>query len=210
MAHEHFENYRGADPVTRTIAIIQGHPDPHGEHFGHALANAYADGAESAGHTCEWIRVASLQFPLLQTKEDFDNGTPPDCIQRAQETIGRAQHLLILYPLWLGGMPAILKGFFEQVFRPDFITGQHAPIGSWKHSTLKGKSARVIVTMGMPAAAYRWYYRAHSLKSLERNVLGFCGISPVRDNMIGMVESENSAKRYRWLDRLHSFGAKGS
>jgi hypothetical protein len=27
--------------------------------------------------------------------------------------------------------------------------------------------------MGMPAAVYRWFYRAHSLKSLERNILGF-------------------------------------
>ena len=195
--------------MVRSIAIIQGHPDPHGDHFGHALASAYGEGAEKAGHHAHWIRVASLDFPLLQTKEDFENGTPPVSIQHAQEAIRDSQHLVILYPLWLGGMPAILKGFLEQVFRPAFVIGKNSSAGPWIHSNLKGKSARVVITMGMPAAAYRWYYRAHSLKSLERNVLGFCGISPVKDNLIGMVESESSAYRERWLEKMRDLGALG-
>lgn len=40
---------------------------------------------------------------------------------------------------------------------------------------LTSRSARVVVTMGMPAAIYRWYFQAHSIKSLERNILGFVG-----------------------------------
>jgi putative NADPH-quinone reductase len=196
--------------VARNIAIIQGHPDPHGNHFGHALAAAYAEGAEEAGHRVHWIRVASLGFPLLQTKEDFENGTPPASIQHAQEVIQHSQHLVILYPLWLGGMPAILKGFLEQVFRPAFVTGKASAAGRWNQSKLKGKSARVVITMGMPAAAYRWYYRAHSLKSLERNILGFCGISPVKDDLIGMVESESSAYRERWIEKMRLLGGKGT
>jgi putative NADPH-quinone reductase len=43
---------------------------------------------------------------------------------------------------------------------------------------LKGKSARIVVTMGMPTLFYRWYFRVHSLKNLERNILAFCGIRP--------------------------------
>ena len=45
---------------------------------------------------------------------------------------------------------------------------------------LTGRSARVVVTMGMPALVYRYYFRSHSVKNLERNILGFVGIAPIR------------------------------
>ena len=41
---------------------------------------------------------------------------------------------------------------------------------------LSDRSARVVVMMGMPAVINRWYFRAHSIKSLERNILGFVGM----------------------------------
>ncbi len=60
----------------RRIAIIQGHPAPRGHHFGHALADAYATGAEAAGREVKVIEVACLDFPLLRTKEDWENKPP--------------------------------------------------------------------------------------------------------------------------------------
>ena len=56
--------------------------------------------------------------------------------------------------------------------------------------------------MGMPGLVYRWYFRAHSLKSLERNILGFVGIKPVKETLIGAVETCGSAQRRKWLDKL--------
>ncbi len=41
--------------------------------------------------------------------------------------------------------------------------------------------------MGMPALVYRWYFRAHSVRSLERNILGFVGIAPVNETLIGLT-----------------------
>ena len=74
---------------------------------------------------------------------------------------------------------------------------------------LTGKSARIIITMGMPALIYRWYFGAHSLKSLERNILGLCGIKPVRESLIGMVDAKDGRKRIKWLDRIYELGRKG-
>jgi putative NADPH-quinone reductase len=186
------------------IAIIQGHPDPAGGHFGHALADAYAEAATAAGHEVRRIAIAQLDFPLLRTQPDWQDGAAPPEIRGAQDTVAWADHLLIVFPLWLGDMPALVKGFFEQLMRPGFAIAKSKGPGLWK-VLLKGKSARVVVTMGMPAFFYRVVYRAHSVKSLERNVLKFCGISPVRTTLIGTVEGRRGA-REDWLDRMRKYG----
>ncbi|MEX0707683.1 MAG: NAD(P)H-dependent oxidoreductase [Woeseia sp.] len=190
----------------RRIAIIQGHPDMADTHYCHALASVYGDAAAAAGHEVRNIQVAGKPFELVRSKHDWDSGPVPAEIQSAQQTIAWADHLLIVYPLWLGTMPAMLKGFFEQVLRPGYAV-DFGEDGRWR-KLLTGKSARIVITMGMPALAYRWFFRAHSLKSLERNILAFVGIKPVRSTLIGLVE-QSDARRNRWLKRLADLGRKG-
>ncbi len=189
-----------------TLVIVQGHPDPAGGHLCHALADAYAQGAEQAGHAVTRVEVARLEFPWLRTKEEFEKGPLPDVLRPAQAAIGQADHLVIVYPLWHGTLPAILKAFLEQVFRPGFafVIGERA----WRRP-LKGKGARIVVTMDMPVLFYRWYFGAHGLKSLERSILGFCGIGPIRESLFGMVEAARPARRARWLARMRRYGAAG-
>jgi putative NADPH-quinone reductase len=64
--------------------------------------------------------------------------------------------------------------------------------------------------MGMPGFFYRWYYRSHSLKSLERNILAFIGIAPVRSSMVGMVEGVSASVRKKWLQRARALGARAA
>ncbi|MDX1352476.1 MAG: NAD(P)H-dependent oxidoreductase [Thiomicrorhabdus sp.] len=194
--------------MSKRIVIILGHPDPTHGHLNHALANAYSSAAIEAGHEVKKIDVAKLHFSLLNSEEEFENQAPAYDIQQAQNEISWANHLVIIYPLWLGTMPAILKGFWEQVLRPGFaMTSGNR--NSWPQKRLKGKSARIIVTMGMPAFIYRWFYRAHSLKNLKRNILGFCGISPIRDTLIGSVENLTEKQTNRILEKMKFLGKQG-
>ena len=140
----------------------------------------------------------------MRTREDWETGEPPADIRAAQEAIAGAGHVVLFYPLWLGTMPALLKGFLEQVLRQSFAFG--GTPGQWNRG-LRGRSARIVVTMGMPAAVYRWYFGAHSLRSLERNVLGFCGIAPVRESLVGRVEG-SARGRERWLARMDALGRR--
>lgn len=197
-------------PRRQRILILQGHPDATQRHFNHALADAYANGAGRGGHEVRRVDVAALDFPLLRSKASWDGDTLPACLRPAQEAIAWAQHLVVLFPLWLGDMPALLKGFFEQVARPGFAIGAAQPGGSLPSKLLSGRSARVVVTMGMPALVYRWYFRAHSVKALERNVLGFSGIAPIRTTLVGSIESLDAAQRMQWLARLDALGAQAS
>jgi putative NADPH-quinone reductase len=187
------------------VVIIDGHPDVGAGRYVHALAEAYRKGAEAAGHDVRSINVGKFNFKSVRSNADFQKGTPPVAISEAQETVRWADHIVIIYPLWLGSMPGLLKMFFEQLLRPGFAfdaaKGKGLP-----RKLLKGMSARIIVTMGMPSFFYRWYYRAHSLKSLERNILAFCGISPVRASLVGMVEGMSQRKREQWLGKVEALG----
>jgi putative NADPH-quinone reductase len=192
--------------MAKSVAIIQGHPDAAGGHLDHALAEAYAAGAEAAAHEVRRIPTAALDFPLLRSATDFQHGTPPPAIQEAQATLAGADHWLIVFPLWLGSTPALLKGFLEQVMRPGFaFRGEDRQMPG---GLLKGKSARVVVTMGMPALLYRTYFRAHGVKYLERSVLRFAGMRPVRRSLFGLVEARSDRTRQRWLARMERLGRR--
>lgn len=123
-------------------------------------------------------RVAKLDFPLPRSQQAWEEDTLPTGLQQAQADIRWAEHIVLFFPLWLGDMPALLKGFLEQVARPGFAFEHEAGRATFTKKGLTGRSARVVVTMGMPALVYRWYFRARSVKSLERNILGFLGIAP--------------------------------
>jgi putative NADPH-quinone reductase len=191
--------------MARRILVIDGHPDTRSDRFVHGLAGAYRESALAAGNDVRTIVIASLDFTLLRSPDDFKDGRPGAPITAAQADIEWAQHLAIFYPLWLGSMPALTKGFFEQCLRPGFAFGAARGRGL-PQQKLRGRSARVVVTMGMPSFFYRWFYRAHSLKSFERNILHFCGIRPVRATVIGAVESK--PERERALAAMRRFGAK--
>ena len=193
--------------MRRRIAIIDGHPDPDPARLCHELARAYAYGAEAAGHEARTILLSRLEFPLLRSASDWDSAAVPASLSDCQAKIAWADHLVFVYPLWLGAMPALLKGFLEQAFRPGFALKVGArTLGA---GLLTEKSARIVVTMGMPAFVYRWYFGAHSLKSFERNVLRFVGIRPIRETLIGNVAGADDAVRARWIERMRRLGRAG-
>jgi len=189
----------GRTNMATSILIIQAHPDT-SPHLCHALADAYQAGAEGAGHTVRRIDVTRLNFGFLRSRAEWETGQPADDIQQAQEDIRWATHLVFVYPLWLGSMPALLKAFLEQVARPPLISLDGKGPG------LRGKSARIIVTMGMPAALYRWYFGAHSVKSFKRNILGFVGVKPIRETLLGLVEAGGAKRKQAWLKRMEVLG----
>jgi len=70
---------------------------------------------------------------------------------------------------------------------------------------LTSRSARMVATMGMPALVDRFLYRARSLKSLERNILGFAGIAPIHETPVGgtrQVDAQRAARLFGQMGRL--------
>jgi putative NADPH-quinone reductase len=194
--------------MPRRIVIIQGHPDPAGRHLCHALADAYAQGAAIAGNTVSRIELAMLDIPLLRSQAEFETGSLPPSLNAARDAIVSADHIVLIFPLWLGTMPALVKAFLEQVMRPGVAFAYQRT--GLPQKLLRGRSARIVVTMGMPAFAYRWFFFSHAMRSLNRNILGFVGMKPVRTTFFGMVAEVDEAKRHRWIDEMQRLGGRGA
>lgn len=187
------------------IAVIVGHSRPYT--FCEALGHAYANGAREGGHEAQTFVLSKMTFdPILKEGYERVQALEPD-LAAARDAIFSADHIVIVFPLWLGDMPAILKGFLERLLQPDLVeqAKQKAFV-----TFLKGKSARIIVTMGMPGLIYRWYYGPHALQILSRNILGFVGVSPIRTTIYGLVANATDERRGQWLAEVEGMGRKAA
>jgi putative NADPH-quinone reductase len=193
--------------MSRRILVIVGHPDPDPKRLCRGLADAYAVAAEEAGHAVRRVDLANLDFPLLQTMEEFQHGSVPEGLRSAAEAIAWSEHIVFVFPLWLGTMPALVKAFLEQVMRPGTAFGYPDGNGDgFGKPLLKGRSARIVVTMGMPALIYRLWYRGHGVSGLRRNILNFVGIKPVHETLFGAVEAAGDSRRSRWIQLMRKLG----
>jgi hypothetical protein len=46
------------------------------------------------------------------------------------------------------------------------------------------------------------------VRGLERSVLKFAGMRPIRETLLGMVDAAIDAKRRGWLDRMRDYGRR--
>lgn len=194
--------------MSKSICILNGHPENGGKHFCDALSDAYARGAQWEGHAVSRINIGPMDFGFLQTAEDYARD-PAEPILGERQKIAEADHLVMIYPLWLGALPAKLKAFLEAASAGGFFLGEMDKPNSFPIGKMKGKSARLIVTMGMPGLAYRFLFGAHSLKATEQGIMKIAGFGPVRHTIIGMVEALGDTGRARVLKRVEKLGERG-
>lgn len=183
----------------KKILIINGHPDS--ESFNAALAESYKKGAIVSGAEVKEIKVRELQFnPNLQFGYRKRTELEPELLD-AQEKIRWAEHLVWIYPVWWGSIPAILKGFIDRVFLPGFAFKKRDN-SVWWDKLLINKSARIISTLDQPAWYYLLMYRQPSNNAMKKLTLEFCGISPVRVTTIGPIRLSKERYRTKWLSKI--------
>jgi putative NADPH-quinone reductase len=187
------------------IVVIEGHPDPSPDRLNHGLAEAYAQGARLGGHVVDRLHVGNMQMPPLRSAAEFESGQLAPGIADAQRRLREAHHWMLIYPLWLGTMPAHLKSFLEHTLRPGFAYMPEAGLDS---GLMSGRSARVVVTMGMPGLFYRVWFGAPGLRAVRRNILGFVGVAPVRTTVIGSANALDPGRALFWLRRMTELGRR--
>src|SRR5205085_10004476 len=100
--------------MAKRILLINGHPDPRPERLCAALTAAYAEGAAAAGHEVRRLDIGALEFPVIRRADEFVKEPPPDEIVEVQQMVLWCELLVLVHPPWLGGAPALTKGFLEQ------------------------------------------------------------------------------------------------
>ena len=187
----------------KKILIINGHPDKLS--FCFALAESYRKGALISDANCKVINLIDLKFnPNLTSGYRNISELEPDLIQ-AQKDILEANHLVFVYPNWWSTYPALLKGFIDRTFLPNFAF-KYKGKGPFWDKLLTGKTAQLIVTSYTP----QWYYwlinRSPGNNSMKIGILGFCGIKPVNIKTFGPIKSSDDSQREQWLKDAEQLG----
>ena len=189
----------------KKILIINGHPDK--ESFNFALADAYKRGAEKSGAEIRELVIQNLEFNLnLQFGYRKRMKLEPDLI-KSQEALKWADHIVWIYPVWWGSVPAIMKGFLDRVLLPGFAFKKRE--GSlWWDKYFTGKTSRVVCTMDQPT----WYYKLinggpthHAMKKLT---LKFIGVKSVKITSIGPIRLSKRKFREKWIRKVEKLGEK--
>lgn len=191
--------------MSRSVLILLGHPDR--DSLCGALAQCYATAAENAGHRVRLIALGDLEFdPVL--RHGYRQIQPLEAdLQDAADAIEACDHLVLVYPIWWGAMPALLKGFFDRVLLPGYAF-RYRRDSVWWDRLLAGRSARVITTLDTPPWYYRWIYRDPGISQIRATILQFCGIRPVRVSRLGAVRSSSPEQRNRRLALAAELGSR--
>lgn len=180
----------------KKILVILGHPSSNS--FCGALAERYAQSALRAGHEVRQLWLGTMDFdPVL--REGYQQVQPLEAdLRQAQADILWAEQLTLVYPIWWGGVPALLKGFFDRVFLPGFAF-KYREGKAFPEKLLRGRSAHLLVTMDTPPWYYRWVYRMPGLHQVRKTTLAFCGIEPRHTLTFGPILDSSAAQREAWL-----------
>jgi putative NADPH-quinone reductase len=165
----------------RRLIVVNGHPDPRKERFCAALTQAYVRGGKAGGWSAASLNVGELALSSLQ---GLSEGDQPDASAAAMlAEIEQADRLALVFPLWFDKPPEPLTTLFARV----------AP-----------RKAHVVVTMDMPAFAYR-----SILRGPERSpMLAVPGIEAEEPVLIGCVSSISADQRREWLKTLRDYGER--
>jgi len=191
----------------KKILIIQGNPVKNS--FCDALAESYKKGAIRVNADVKEVHVREIEFdpclPFGYKKEvELEQG-----LIDTQHLIKWADHLVFVYPTWWGTVPALLKGFIDKVFLPGFGF-KYRKDSVWWDKLLKGKSARLIVTMDTPPWYFRLFYGRPGHNAMKKSTLEFCGVKPVKIISIGPVKHSKKSKRIAWLTQVQKLGEKNA
>ncbi len=170
-----------------TLLIVNGHPDPRPERFCAGLAAAYQEGAEAGGWQVRRLDIgACSQSTLEALRHGFGDGA-----KAMLDDVAWADRLALVYPLWFGLPPQGLRLLFAHLDYEVCV-----PAG--------GRKAHVIVTMDMPAFAYRSLLRpGEKERPLMLDVPGIIAEEPV---LIGCVSSIAATQRQRHLAVMRDYG----
>lgn len=179
-----------------------------GGSFSSALAEAYAKGAQEAGHEVRLTRLSGMEFdPILHNGYKAIQELEPDLV-KFQEDVKWCDVYVTAFPIWWSDVPARLKGLVDRVWLPGFAYRfRKGLIPGW-HRLLKKKRARIITTSDSHPFLL-WFLFGGNINSYVRGVLRFSGFAPVRKSWFSGMRNLSDERRQRLVAKIERLGRKG-
>ncbi|MDR2080415.1 MAG: NAD(P)H-dependent oxidoreductase [Campylobacteraceae bacterium] len=190
--------------MSKKILIINGHPNM--ESLNYAISGSYAKAASENNASVEVINIGELKFNPNLAYGYKKEIKLEKCLQDALAKIKDAEHIVFIFPLWWGSYPALMKGFIDRVFLPK-IAFDYDNNGK-RTELLKGKSARIIITMEQPAWYYRFISRSCATIQLKHMTLNFCGIKNVKTTYFGSIGNMGDERYKKTLETVKFIAQK--
>lgn len=186
----------------KKVFVIDCHPAK--ESFSQGLFEHYIKGAEEAGHEVKSMRLSDMQFELDLASHTEDTALEL-CLLEFQENIKWCEHVVFVYPLWWGFMPAKTKALIDRSFLPQFAYAYDGKVALPK-KLLGGRSAEILVTSDTPKWYFKWLYGAGAFKIARMQIFEFVGFKPVKQHMFSQMRHSSDEMRRRWLDKAKQLG----
>lgn len=186
------------------ILVVHAHPVP--ESYNRALLDTAVDTLTGKGHQVTLLDLYAEDFdPRLGRQERLDYHDPaaplPADLVASVEALRSHEALLFVFPTWCFGLPAILKGWLDRVFRP----GVAFSIEATRVTPLLGHIRRVgaVTSYGRPRWM-AWWMGDPPRKAVTRYVPWFCARG-ARTTYLAHYHMNGSteASRSRHLAQVH-------
>ena len=140
------------------MRVLLVHCHPRADSFSAALAATARATLEAAGHVVEWRNLYAEDFqPAVSAEANarhMDLATNRIGIEEDVAQLQRAEALLLVYPTWWYGMPAVLKGWFDRVWVPGVTFTLSA--GAIQPALTNIRRIGVVTTYGSPLWLLLW------------------------------------------------------
>jgi len=198
--------------VTQAL-IILAHPEP--TSFTTSLARCGAAALRADGHAVDLIDLYAFKFDPISDRRNFANvanakrydqqveerlaseedSFAPE-LQTEMDRLASCELLVLQFPIWWLGMPAIMKGWIDRVF----AIGRTYGGGRWfDRGMMRGKRAMLAVTIGGTEQAYSpdGFYDSPErvLWPINHGVLAFCGFDVIEPFLAFAPARKDDAQR---------------
>jgi NAD(P)H dehydrogenase (quinone) len=195
--------------MSRRILVADLHPARVSLSAG--LAQAYRKGAEASGHQVRHAALSAMEFNPDFGQSAFRNAPAlePD-LERFREDLTWAEHVVLVSPMWWGGLPAKAKGLFDRILLPGYAFDPRQRSAGLPKPLLAGRTARFILTSDTPGWAFWLMYRRALCHQVQRQILSYVGIRPMKTTHFSPVEHSTDQIRKAWLTEANGLGGRAA
>ena len=195
--------------MTKKILLLNGHPAE--KSLSRHFSNQYCAAAQAAGHQVTEYHLSDMVFDVDFGVSHYQDAKKlEDDLQKFEQDLANADHFVLLFPMWWGGLPAKLKGLLDRALLPGKAFDPRILKMGVPTPLYTGKTGRVIMTSDTPNWILRWLYGQGIVKQVKSQILHFIGIKPAKFTHFSPAGDASETTIQTWTAQIRDLGQKGA